>query len=116
MAESWFNMKINTNTSATVRDMMRLREAQAQVMEIEKEIILRKYTFPSKPSPDGYYHLSAKDLTKKNGRRSFSAKTLDELKDKVYAFEQGIKQSASITFKQVFEQVEQEKIKFETNK
>ena len=42
MAESWFNMKINTNTSATVRDMMRLREAQAQVMEIEKEIILRK--------------------------------------------------------------------------
>ena len=116
MAESWFNMKINTNTSATVRDMMRLREAQAQVMEIEKEIILRKYTFPSKPSPDGYYHLSAKDLTKRNGRRSFSAKTLDELRDKVYAFEQGIKQSASITFKQVFEQVEQEKINNVKNK
>ena len=110
MAESWFNMKINTNISALDCDMMRLREAQEKVMEIEKEIILSKYTFPSKPSPDGYYHLSAKDLNKKNGRRSFSAKTLDELRDKVYAFEQGIQKSTKITFKQVFEQVEQEKL------
>ncbi len=45
---------------------------------------LDNYTFPTKPSSDGYYHIYVADSTKKTGRRAVKAKTLDELKEKVY--------------------------------
>ena len=39
---------------------------------------LKDYTFPSKPSSDGYYHVYVADNTKKTGRRAVKAKTLVE--------------------------------------
>ena len=72
---------------------------------------LKDYTFPSKPSSDGYYHVYVADNTKKTGRRAVKAKTLDGLKDKVYEHEKGIHGRVKKTFKDVFELVQQEKVK-----
>jgi len=72
---------------------------------------LKDYTFPSKPSSDGYYHVYVADNTKKTGRRAVKAKTLDDLKNKVYEHEKGIHGRVKKTFKDVFELVQQEKMK-----
>ncbi len=72
---------------------------------------LKDYTFPSKPSSDGYYHVYVADSTKKTGRRAVKAKTLDDLKSKVYEHEKGIHGRVKKTFKDVFELTQQEKKK-----
>lgn len=110
-----YNKKISS-TEELEHAKMELREAQAKLMEIEKEIILGKYTFPPKPSPDGYFHISVKDTTKKSGRKSISGKSIEELKNKVYDFEIGKRNSSKKTFQQVFEEVEQEKLRLVKSK
>ena len=72
---------------------------------------LDNYTFPTKPSSDGYYHIYVADSTKKTGRRAVKAKTLDELKEKVYEHEKGIDGGIKKTFKDVFEITQREKLK-----
>ncbi len=54
-----------------------------------KDEALKNYTFPKKPSSDGYYHIYVNDATKKTGRSALKAKSLTELKNKVYEHEIG---------------------------
>lgn len=68
--------------------------------------IAARYTLPEKPSSDGYYHLWLKD---ENGRRQIKAKTIEELKEKIYI-------KTVQTFKEVFERVLEEKLKYVKNK
>ena len=78
----------------------------------EKSKILESYTFPKYPSSDGYYHINLKDSTTKSGYRQLKAKTLEDLKEKVYGYEKGVCHSTIKTFKEVFEIVEQQKIAY----
>ena len=71
----------------TIRDGTITPEDTSRIIDIMKrESVLKDYVFPSKASSDGYFHISVKDVTKKNGRRQLKAKTLEELKDKTYSF------------------------------
>lgn len=91
-------------------DMMSLEDARARYLMEERKIILNGYTFPSKPSSDGYYHINVKDNTKKGGRKQLKARTLEELADKVYKHEKGISGRTRKTFREVFELVEERKL------
>ncbi|MBQ7676735.1 MAG: tyrosine-type recombinase/integrase [Lachnospiraceae bacterium] len=93
-------------------DKMETEDARKLYREMEKQIILRDYTFPDKPSSDGFYHIYVTDPTKKSGRRAIKAKTIDALKDKVYAHEKGINGKARKTFKEVFGLSQSEKLKY----
>ncbi len=93
-------------------DNMSLGDAQEIYMYIEKQEILKNYSFPKTPSKDGYYRIYVSDNTKKSGRRQLTAKDLDTLMDKVYAFEKGIKGRARKTFKDVYEIALSEKLKY----
>ena len=77
---------------------------------------LNNYTFPTKPSSDGYYHIYVADTTKKTGRRAVKAKTLEDLKNKVYKHEKGINGRIKKSFKEVFEITQQEKMKLVKSK
>ncbi len=79
---------------------------------MEKEKLISAYTFPQKTSSDGYYHIAVADSSKKTGRKHIKAKTLDELKEKVYQFERGINGKTKKTFQDVFEIVQDEKLKY----
>lgn len=81
----------------------------------EKEEILSSYSFPEKPSKDGFYRIYVKDTTKKAGRKQLTAKSLSELKNKVYEFEKGISGKATKTFKDAFLIVQEEKLKYVKN-
>lgn len=91
---------------------MDVEDVRKMYKRMEKDIILSKYNFPTKPSTDGYYHIQVKDLTTKSGRRSFKAKTLDSLRDKVYLFDRGVDHINTKTFKQIFEIVKQNKLEY----
>ncbi len=70
--------------------------------------MLEEYTFPTKPSSDGYYHIYIKDKTKAAGRRAIKAKTIEELKAKVY-------NQANKSFREVYELSEKERLTFVKN-
>lgn len=91
------------------------KDAQKIYAMKEREEILKGYSFPDHPSKDGYYRVYIKDATKKSGRRQLTGKTLDELKEKVYAFEKGISGKARKTFKDVFLITQEEKLKYVKN-
>ncbi len=93
-------------------DNITLEDAQKLYMQLEKNKILEKYTFPKDPSKDGYYRIYIPDSTKKSGRRQLFAKSLDALKDKVYEYEKGISGQCRKTFKDVFEIALSEKLKY----
>lgn len=98
-----------------IRDGIITPEDTSRIINIMKrESALKDYVFPSKPSSDGYYHVSVKDVTKKNGRRQIKAKTLSELKDKTYFFLTG--QSPidrdEKTFHRAFKECMEEKLKY----
>ena len=81
-------------------------------MQIQKEETLTKYKLPEHPSSDGYFHTAVRDRSRKSGQRQFKAKTITELKDKIYAWEQRRSQTLapSHTFRDVFEAVINEKL------
>ena len=81
----------------------------------EREEILKSYSFPSAPSKDGFFRTYVKDSARKSGRRQLTAKTLEELKEKVYEFEKGISGKAQKTFKDVFLLTQEEKLKYVKN-
>ena len=91
--------KYNLTDSLTLEDVRKLYEA------MERDQILSKYNFPTKPSSDGYYHVWIKDPTKKSGRKQLKAKDIDKLKEKVYA-------SQKKTFEDVFRIMLDERFKF----
>lgn len=67
-----------------------------------------QYTFPTKPSSDGYYHVYVKDETKPSGRRSLKAKTLEGLKEKILKLNMK-------TFRELYYISQNEKLKFVKN-
>lgn len=96
-------------------DNLSLEDARQLYEMKEREEILKSYSFPTTPSKDGFYRVYVKDATKKSGRRQLTAKTLEELKEKVYGFEKGISGKARKTFKEVFLITQQEKLKYVKN-
>ncbi len=83
-----------------------------QCEEIMKNEILNKYTFPTKKSSDGYYHINLPDRTKTTGRTQIKSKTLKELQDKVIQFHLGLHSSKKKIFADVFNLLQEEKIKY----
>lgn len=71
-----------------------------------RDMILSKYKFPTKPSSDGYYHVYIKTET---GRKQIKAKDLDNLKERVFRYE-------TKSFKEVYGLVKEEKLKYVKNK
>lgn len=108
-------MENSSIQSGTCYDKMSLEDIREIYYKRMKEKVIEKYTFPKKPSSDGYYHIYLKDpLSQK--RRSVKAKTLDALKEKVYQFENGISGEAHKTFKTCFEISQDEKLRYVKNK
>ncbi len=91
-----------------------IENARANYMQAEKQIIVAQYTLPKKPGKDGYYRVYVNDSTKKNGRRQLSAKSVEELADKIYLYEKGIGTTRK-TFAEVFDLVEEKKLRRITN-
>ncbi len=89
-----------------------LEDARKEYMKAEKAAIVAKYTLPSKPSKDGYYRVYVEDNKAKNGRRQLSAKSIEELADKIYLHEKGIGGCARKTFSEVYDIYEQERTKY----
>ena len=86
-----------------------LEDLRKWYQKMEKEQILSSYTFPAKPSSDGYYHVYLSDA---GGRKQIKAKNLEKLKEKVYEYEKDVIGSTRKTFKDVFETVQQEKLRY----
>lgn len=105
-------MRVDSLPPSSLCDSMTLEDAQKMYKTMEKEILLRKYNLPTKPSSDGYYHVNVKDLTTKSGRRQLKSKTLDDLKDKLYEYEKGLNGDSRKTFSDVFKIVQSEKLKY----
>lgn len=80
--------------------------------EVVKEAILKKYTFPTAKSSDGYYHIYIPDVKAKSGRRQIKASTITSLKEKVIAAETKGKIYEQRTFKEVFEYYQKETIRY----
>ncbi len=76
------------------------------------EKILSSYTFPDKPSSDGYWHIYVKDPDKKGGRRSIKKKSLDDLRQAVLEHEQEQQKIMFPSFADVFEQAIEDKLKY----
>ena len=91
---------------------MTLEEARKLYEKAMKEEILLKYSFPTKPSSDGYFHIYVKDETKKSGRRQLKDKDLDKLRNKVYEYETTYILSKRLSFKDVFNLVQSDKVKY----
>ncbi len=90
---------------------MSVEEALSIYKMVSEKEILSHYNFPAHPSGDGIYRIWVKDSSKKTGRRQLSSKTLDELKNKVLAFEKcSIKPNSRKSFREIFEFVENEKL------
>ncbi|MGX8688452.1 MAG: hypothetical protein ACSW8K_11715, partial [bacterium] len=87
-----------------ILDLETVRELYRKAME---QKLLEKYTFPEKPSSDGYYHCAVKDPVRKNGYRHMKAKSLEELQQKVLAHEHGEFGEARKTFREVYEILQQ---------
>lgn len=112
---------MENNTSFSVNDLLKIltehdnmsvEDAQNVYREMEKEILIKKYNLPQAKSSDGYYHVNVKDPTKKTGRRQLKAKTIDELKNKLYDWERGIFGEAKKSFEDVFNLAQSEKLKY----
>lgn len=84
-------------------------EMSALYGEFVNKAILRKYTFPTKKSSDGFYHINIPNPNTKSGRTQIKASTIDILKNKVIAFEKG---KATKTFKEVFLLCQEESLKY----
>lgn len=107
--------KINKLTTLLNDDTISLRDVRILYAMKEKEKILKKYTFPECAGGDGYYRIYVKDDTKKSGRKQLFAKTIEQLKDKVYSYETGTLGNGRKTFEDVFKMVEQDKKKYIKN-
>ena len=95
--------KLHTGGNLSLEDLRKWYQ------KMEKEQILSSYTFPAKPSSDGYYHVY---LSAAGGRKQIKAKNLEKLKEKVYEYEKGVNGSTRKTFKDVFEVVQNEKTQY----
>ena len=102
----------NQMTDLTQYDNMSMRDAREIYMHVEKKELIKQYSIPQKPGKDGYYRIYVKDPTKKEGRRQLTCKSVEELKDKLYAFEKGVTGCARKTFAEAYELFLEEKLKY----
>ena len=93
-------------------DNLSANELRILYEQAMKNEIISKYTIPSKPSKDGYFRVWVADSTKKTGRRQITAKTLEELENKLYAIEKGRYGSARKTFKECFYILQESKMQY----
>ena len=91
-----------------ISSTLTLEGARKLYKRMQKEEILKKYKFPSKPSSDGYYHINLAGRTR--GRGQFKARRLEDLKDKVYAYEHGIDGSTRKRFSKCFDLMQERKL------
>lgn len=98
---------MNTKNLKTQLDIAKMSFEDSRKMYHMAQI-LQNYTFPTKPSSDGYFHVYVEDETKASGRRAIKAKTLEQLKQKVYEYNLH-------TFKDCFNLAQKEKMKFVKN-
>lgn len=75
------------------RGIISVEDVRKMYVDMEKEILLAKYKFPTQKSSDNNYHLWVADPSKKAGRRQLKAKTIDDLKQKAYLHEKGYSRS-----------------------
>lgn len=74
------------------------------LMKIERENVLAKYTFPTKPDKQGYYRVYISDLSSPTGRKQIRDKNLDNLKERVYRIEKNLPEMKNgISFQYAFE-------------
>ena len=98
--------KLNAGVSALQEEMARER--------ISRNQILSSYNFTFENGPcksDGYYHLHLHDDRGKCISRSVKAKTIDELKDKVYLYHKGMLHSGA-TFADMFQLAQQDVFRY----
>lgn len=88
-----------------IYDNITLEIAQEILTMTQKKEILGKYSWPTKPDKKGYYVINIQDRTSTSGRRKFSAKSIEDLREKVYQWEKNRLPSAKRTFEEVFEMV-----------
>lgn len=106
-------MDINKNSidKLMFHSIIKDEDIQEMIKMKIREDILKKYSFPKKPSSDGFYHIYLKDVTGK--RKAVKSKTLEGLKEKVYEYETGMRtKPTQKTFKECFAISQQEKTRF----
>ena len=101
--------------SGIPHDKMSPEDMRKMLFKMEREILLQSYTFPTTTSSDGYYHLWLSDSSTETGRRQIKAKTIDRLKDKAYAHAKSIDGAGAKTFHDLFDIVQDEKLKYIKN-
>ena len=94
---------------------LQLEDVRKMYEIMKREQILSRYTFPTELSSDNYYHIWVDDPAKAKGRKQLKAKTLDDLKNKVYLHEKSIHGEAPKSFYDVFEIVQKEKLRYVKN-
>lgn len=108
--EKNINIENNSLQFKDLCDNFSLEDLRKLYIMKEQNELLKNYKFPQTPSSDGYYHIYVADTSKKSGRKQLKDKTLDGLKTKVLAHEQGITGQARKTFKTVFELTQERKL------
>lgn len=88
MLYAWALLFLRLNKVMNNDILVGLEAARRQLELMEKRYVLSKYSIPTKPGKDGYFRVMVKDGTKKSGRTTIAAKTLDELLSKLYDREQ----------------------------
>ena len=100
------SVNLNAGSSALQEEMARER--------IVREKILGSYnfTFPNGPcKSDGCYHLHLHNADGKTISRTVKAKTIEELKDKIYKYHKDMLPS-SLTFAEMFQQAQQDVFRY----
>ena len=105
-------MTMNTLSESCQFDSLTLEDVRKLYEKMERDEVLSKYNFPTKPSSDGYYHVWVADQSNRSGRKQLKAKDIDNLKEKVYLHEKGINGRVRKTFKDCFKILLDEKLKY----
>lgn len=82
--------------------------ARRQLEHMENMISLEsKYSIPSKPGKDGYYRVMVKDGTKKSGRSTIAAKSIEQLLERLREYD-----NQNYSFRVIFEAACENKLKY----
>ena len=83
--------------------------------DLVKEEILRKYTFPVKPSSDGYFHINIR-IEETGKRKQLKAKTIEELKEKVLELHKKKQEETRKRFIDIFGKIQKENLLYVKDK
>ncbi len=102
---------MNSSTEVLL-ELENARELKMQELkQIERDIVLSRYTFPKKPCKDGYYRMAVEDRTSPKGKKQLFAKSIGELAEKVYQHEREKNKRGKRTFEEVFEELIAERLR-----